>query len=104
LLLLFDEHREVFIEFLEHGGLDVGTLMTDDDVYLLRGESGGGFRNVVDERASVETMKNFREIGTHARAESRGEDQNVQHFMLVLNIFHKTSSSTTYANGNSKLF
>jgi hypothetical protein len=43
---------------------------------------------VIYERSPVESVKDLCEVGAHAGAESRREDQYVEHFMLFLNICH----------------
>ena len=55
---------------------DIVSLMADDSENLRGIERLAGKDYVLDERASAGAMKNFSEIGTHARSFSGGEDDD----------------------------
>ena len=42
-----------------------------------------------DQGTPVQTMEHLGEVGTHASAEPRGEDQNVEALMFVPRGFHR---------------
>ena len=88
LLFLLNEDCVVRIELLKHGRSYVFALMADDDVDLLRSECSRGPGYVIDEWTTVETVEDLCKVRTHAGAESRREDQNIEHFMLFLDICH----------------